>query len=83
MIQPLKAIAVGMSMIMASSLSNDCQNSIMAQTPVAKPAYRYKNVFREAGHSEKEIDKKLNAVFTLIGSFRRLSTHTTSFLPGI
>ena len=63
MIQPLKAIAVGMSMIMASSLSNDCQNNIMAQTPVAKPAYRYKNVFREAGHSEKEIDKKLNAVF--------------------
>ena len=50
-------------MIMASSLSNDCQNSIMAQTSTAKPAYRYKNVFKEAGYSQKDIDKKLNAVF--------------------
>ena len=59
MIQPLKIIAVSLSMIMAGSYINTIQNSAMAQTT----KYKYKNLFLEAGHSKKEIDKKLNAVF--------------------
>lgn len=63
MILPFKKMAMGLSLLLASSTISTGHNTAMAQNKTQKTKYRYTNLFREAGHSDKEIDQKLNAVF--------------------
>lgn len=56
-------MALGLSMLLASSAFSTGYNTANAQKKMSKPKYKYTNLFRKAGHSQKEIDNKLNAVF--------------------